>query len=135
MSMYKQLFVQHMDAKGIKYTDRDERSVKVSYAGDYLKSIPIYVFFDKDGDPLVALKCWDIATFKDKRDRAIVVCNELNSKYRWVKFYVDDDNDIIADADAMLGAATCGEECLSMVRRIVNIVDEAYPLIFKALCS
>jgi len=133
MSMYKQLFMQYMDANGIKYTDCDEHAVRVAYTGEYLKAIPIFVFFDRDGDPLTAFKCWEIASFKDKRDRAIVVCNELNSKYRWVKFFVNDENNIVADADAMLDASTCGEECMSIVRRLVSIIDESYLMIMKAL--
>ena len=133
MSMYKQLFVQHMDDKGIRYTDRDERSVRVAYEGDYLKSIPIFVFFDKDGDPLAEFKCWDIASFDGFEDVGMDICNSLNAQYRWVKFYIDKDSDVVADADCMLDAASCGEECMSMVRRMVNIIDESYIKFMQAI--
>ena len=126
-SVYKNLFISYMESQGIKYTDVDEFVVKVSYSGDNLKSIPIYVFFDKDNDPIVQFKCWTIETFKGMEAKGIIACNEMNSHYRWIKFYLDKDSDIITDCDAYIDAATCGEECMKLVRRMVNITDEAYP--------
>mgnify|MGYP006992087825 CR=1 FL=1 len=66
MANYKSMFMRYMDVNGIKYVDRDEFVVKVTYSGDNLKSIPVFVFFDKDGDPMVQFKCWEIANFKGK---------------------------------------------------------------------
>ena len=86
-----------------------------------------YVYFDKDNDPIVQFKCWTIETFKGMEAKGIIACNEMNSHYRWIKFYLDKDSDIITDCDAYIDAATCGEECMKLVRRMVNITDEAYP--------
>ncbi len=134
MANYKNLFMRYMDRNNVKYSDVREDVVKVVYTGDNLKSIPVYVFFDKDGDPLVCFKCWDIAKFKDsKMANGVIACNMLNKKYRWVKFYLDDDNDIIAQIDAYVDEETCGSECLNLVKRTVNIVDEGYEIIAKAL--
>lgn len=133
MADYKRLFLRHMDAKGIKYVDRDEFVVKITYTGDNLKNIPVYVFFDEDGDPMVQFKCWDIANFKDKEAKGIFACNEMNKVYRWVKFYLDKDSDVVASIDAYITETTCGEECLSLVRRVVNITDEAYPTFARAM--
>lgn len=134
MLKYKQLFIQYMEREGIKYSDVDENVVRVSYNGDNLKTIPVYVFFDKEDDPFVCYKCWEIAKFpEEKRAAGILVCNALNKKYRWVKFYVDDDGDLIAEMDALVDEETGGLECLSSVQRIVGIVDEAYPVIMKSL--
>ena len=133
MANYKQLFMSYMDKEGIKYTDRGDNVVKVVYSGDNLKSIPVYVFFDKDGGPMVQLRCWEIANFKDKEAKALIACNEMNSTYRWVKFYLDKDADIISECDAYLDEYTCGEECLNLVRRVVNITDDAYPTFAKAM--
>ena len=60
-------------------------------------------------------------------------CNSLNQEYRWVRFYLDKDWDLICEADALLDPSSGGEECLSIVRRMVNIIDEAYPKFMKAL--
>ena len=135
MLMYKRLFMEHMDGEGVKYADHSDNVVKVTYGGDNLRSIPIYVVFDKEGDPLVQLKCWEIANLKSKVGKAMIACNELNNKYRWVKFYIDKDGDINGELDAIVDSATCGEECLSLVRRSVNIIDEAYLTFMKIIVA
>ncbi len=134
MAFYKQMYLAYMDEKGIKYTDRDEFVVRVSYAGDNMKSIPVYVFFDKDGDPLVTFRCWDIVRIPEaKKQAAINYCNELHNKYRWVKFYIDSDNDVVAQIDSYVDEYTCGYVCSSLVSRTVNIVDDAYPGFMRLL--
>lgn len=133
MPNYKQLFMSHMDRVGVKYSDIDERVVRVTYTGDNLKSIPINVFFDKDGEGIVQLACWNIANFKDKFAAGVLACNNLNSEYRWVKYYLDSDTDVRCCLDAYIDEETCGEECLNLVRRMVNIIDDSYPTFMKAL--
>ncbi len=132
MQYFAQAFMEYMDREGVKYTKQKDHVVKVAYSGDNMDSIPIFVFFDEDNEPLVAFKCWDIMNFKSNEAAALVVCNTLNSEYRWVKFFLDKDKDIVASLDAMVDRQTCGEECLSLVRRMVNILDDVYPRIAKA---
>lgn len=129
---YKSQFLRHMDNEGIRYDDLKEFVVKITYNGDNLESIPVLVFFDEDNDPIVQLKCWNIANFKGKEEIGYEVCNRMNNQWRWVKFYIDDDADIVASIDAYIDMDTCGEECLNLVRRVVNITDEAYPEFAKA---
>lgn len=133
MANYKRLFMRQMDAKGIKYEDKDEFIVKVTFSGDHLKSIPVYIFFDQDGEPMVQFKCWNIANFKGKEDKGIVACNKLNAEYRWVKYYLDSDADVVASIDAYIDEMTCGDECIKLVSRVVNITDDAYPTFVRAM--
>ena len=133
MSQFKELFMKHMDEVGVKYTDFNENVVKVVYNGKNLRAIPVFVIFDKNGNGAIELKCFEVANFKDKEAKALVACNELNSKYRWVKFYLNNDAEIVVDGDAILDAASAGEECLVMVKKVVDITDDAYPVFAKAL--
>ena len=132
MQIYAYEFCKYMNANGIKYTEQNEDLIKVAYTGENLNTIPVYVFFDQDNAPYVQLKCWEIQNFKNNEAAALVICNSLNAKYRWVKFYLDNDKDIVASIDAIVDMDTCGEVCLDLVRRIVSILDEAYPQIAKA---
>ena len=132
MQRYMQDFVNYMENNNIKYTEQKENVLKVVYSGDNLDTISIFVIFDDDGDPVVQYKCWDIANFKNKIEEAMTVCNELNNEYRWIKFYVDDDGDIIAAMDAFIDVDDCGEMCMYYFRRMLGIVDDAYPKIAKA---
>ena len=117
----------HLNEKGVKYKELNDECVEVSYNADN-SSFSIKVIFDKDGEGLVAFRCWSIGGFaEDKYAKALIVCNEMNVKYRWVKFYLDSDRDVTVASDAIVDIATVGAECLQMVRRMVNICDEAYP--------
>ena len=58
----------------------------------------------------------------------------MNSKYRWAKFYVDEeDNTITIEADAYIQLDSCGEEILNVVVKIVSIADLVYPEFMKAI--
>ena len=133
MASYKQICMEYMRREKIKYEDVREHVMKISFKGNNLTSIPIFIYFDEDGDPVLSVKCWNITNFENHTDLAVTVCNELNEKYRWVKFYVDRDADIIAELDAYVDDQNCGPVCASLVRRMVSIVDDAYPVLMRAL--
>ena len=134
MANYKSLVTRYMDRNDIKYTEVKDNVVKVVYTGDNLRTIPIFVFFDEDGEPLVSLKCWEIANFKeDKLAAGIIACNELNKRFRWVCFYLDDDRDVIAQIDAYIDDESCGNVVTSLIKRMVNIIDEGYPTIMQGV--
>ncbi len=135
MANYKQQFMTYMDRQGIKYTDVSDYVVRVSYSGDNMETIATYIFFDEDGDDMVQVACSSIANFKDSMAAGLVACNTMNAKYRWVKFYLDKDCDLECTIDAYIDESTCGSECLRLVKRVVNIVDEAYPIFMKARWS
>ena len=137
MANYKRLYAQYLDRIGIAYTEVNETVVKVVYGGDNLKTIPIFVLFDfdSDGDPLVTLRCCEIANFKDEK-LGYMTCAKVNARrYRWVEFYIDDNSDIIAKTKFYVDEETCGSVVTSMVQRMVNIIDECYPTFAKALWS
>lgn len=132
MLRYKQATLRHFDSQGIKYTDIDERAVRVSYNGDNMDSIDIIVIFDNDDTNYVTFKCWSIGKFNDSNySRGLLVCNDMNNHYRWAKFYLDSDKEVTVECDAILEMSTCGAEVLELVRRLVNITDESYPNFMK----
>ena len=133
---YKRQYELYMDEKGIKYTELDEKSLRVTYVGDNLKTIPISVFFEEDGDPMVTLKCWEIAQFKEEKvGKGLFTCILKNKEYRWVKFYIDDDSDVVASCDSFIDTGNVGESCHFLVRTMVNIIDAVYPAFMEALWS
>ena len=131
MQAYMQKFMEKMDQEGIKYVEVDENTVKICFNGDNIKSVNTLAVFDEDGQNLVQFRCWEIESFKNKESEAMILCNELNYHFRWVKFFVDKDMDIVALLDAMLDDDSAGDECLSLLMRFVSIVDSAYPQIAK----
>lgn len=132
MLRYKQIFTQYLDIKGVNYTEPREDVVKVVYSSNNLSSIPVFAFFDKDGDNMAEFKCFDIINMKDKESAGILACNELNTNYRWVKFYLDEDADIICDADMIFNEANCGEVCENIMDRMADIIEKSFPTFAKA---
>ncbi len=93
-------------------------------------------FFDGDDNGTHAAvrtifdKCPD-----DRLNDVLIVCNALNAQYRWLKFYIDKDNDIMVEDDAILTPETAGEECFELLARTANIIEKAKPQIMRALYS
>ena len=135
MASYITEYERFMDSQGIKYSHQNATSVSISYETSNIKSCRVQVNFDADGDNKVAFHSWSIGNVKDdeKFSKALVLCNELNKQYRWVKFYIDDDRDIAVSADAIVDLSSVGSECAEMVSRMVNISDAAYPQFMKLL--
>lgn len=98
------------------------------------EGLKVLMIFDNDtkGCKVCA---YDIVKFSDaKKEVMYRVCNSLNAKYRWIKFFVDEsDNTITAQDDAVIELDSCGEEVLQCCLQLVNIVDDAYPEIMKAI--
>ena len=132
MQAFAQKFIDTMEENGIKYSEVDENTLKISFNCDNIKTVNVFALFDEDGDPFVQFRCWEIESFKSNEAAGLAVCNALNLQFRWVKFFLDKDLDVTATLDAMLDEDTSGEECRSMMMRLVNIVDDAYPRIAKA---
>lgn len=133
MTDYKKIFLNYLDENNVHYTDHSEFAVRVPYSGENLKTIPMFVSFDREGKAFANIKCFEIANFKGKEEQGLRLCNELHNKYRWLKFYLDSDLDLIACLDTYFDAHTCGFFCLDLVMRAVSIIDETYPQIVRAM--
>ena len=133
MSAYASLFKAFLDRKGIRYKEGNMGAISIIYNTDNAKSVEVFVAFDDDGKNRVTLISFTIGEFPQSQfAKALVTCNAMNRKYRWVKFYVNDDNCITVSSDAILDEDTCGDECFEYVYRMIRIVDEVYPEFMKA---
>lgn len=133
MLPFKEAFLRHLEASQIKFTDFDEETVKIGYRTKTIEHMDLYVIFDKTGKNYVTIYSWSIGAFpEDSKNRAILTCNDMNAHYRWVKFFVDSKGKVCVQIDAVLDMSNVGPEVLELVRRTVNIVEEAYPVFMKA---
>ena len=134
MVINAELFTANLDSKGIKYMT-DELPDNGTVVTVMSKAGATHVFFDSDDDGQhVAFRTRLESCPEDKVADMLMVCNVLNGKYRWLKFYVNlDDNNIMVEDDAILSPETAGEECFELLGRTVNILDEVKPLIMKVI--
>ncbi len=135
MATYKEAFVSFLQKEDLKFQDIDERAVRISWeAQNIAAGLDILVIFDKENHNGVHFMCTGFCKAPDDKLGALLVaCNTANKQYRWIKFYIGDKHEIFAEDDAVLDMANVGEECIELVARMVNVVDEAYPSFMKAI--
>ena len=132
-------FIGVLESKEIKFThyppegQRSTEVVKISYEGKHGNNLNFIFFFDSSGNS-VNVKVFEICkTDVEKIMNMYVTLNDINCEYRWIKMYIDTDNDVTASGDAIVNPDTAGEECFEMLIRYLSILDEVYPRLMKAL--
>ena len=70
---------------------------------------------------------------KNKTAAVLEVLNALMIEYRWLRFYLDSDNEVTAAIDAVITEETAAPVAGELLARGLNIVDDIYPRIMKVL--
>lgn len=126
------LFAKSLEAKKLHFgsgTDGDGDSViefpyqgkvaKIFFSGDQGKYMSIYLVYER--------------VPADKVADVIFACNELNSRFKWVTFYVDKDNDVVLHDDAILTPTTAADEAFELLLRLFKIGEDVKPQIMRAI--
>ena len=118
MTEVANLLIKEMQEKGLKYLDVIEEQEHTN---------------DNNN---VAIRCFGFLKVNESQfPKALLCCNELNQKMRWVKFYIGDEGEINIEDDAIVDNITAGSELLQLVMRMASIADDAYPIINRAIWS
>ena len=126
------------DLKGMNYNVLKEDVLEIVFTGSNMPRIRMVLSFDEDGKTL-SIHSYSIAKPKDNdvlsKAKSYAVCNTLNQKWRWFKFYLDSDDEFTASIDAIVDLYTAGEECHELILRMADILDKSYPLIMQSVWS
>lgn len=128
------------DREGIKYStgtlDSGSSYVSASFTGDNVKSVDV-VFLSSDNDNDVSVRAYSVVKFSESKSAAmILLANQLNNKYRFVKFTVDtDDRDMNVEYDFPEKTDDVGRTAVELFWRFAKIIDAAYPQMMKILWS
>ncbi|MBR5868246.1 MAG: YbjN domain-containing protein [Clostridia bacterium] len=111
------------------YADESERTViGFPYSGREVKC-----FFTGDEGEYLSLYMVYENVEEDKMIQALIACNELNAKFKWVTYYIDDDRDILLHDDAILSKSNAASEAMELLVRMVDICDKGKAVIMKAI--
>lgn len=124
------------DSIGLKYDYKGDQNqvIDTGMGGlDNLPGVRMVFIFDIEGNGVQACIPALLSVPADKVDNMYRTINAANSKYRWVKFYIDEERDIRVEVDALLDQDSCGEECLGLFQRLAHIADDAYPMFMKEI--
>lgn len=130
---YYALFKNKLDEKDLPYRELDNGVMEIIQSGENLQSIRVVIGFDEETSNRPWFKCYNLGRFEgDKYAAGLLVCNSCNKKYRWIRFYLDKDNDAVAGMDAIVSAETLFDEMIELIVRMIKVVDEVYPQFMKA---
>ena len=106
----------------------DNPMITMSFGGgDFSYThVAIHLVFDLDGESAQVVTSPIANTPAEKTAKMLLVLNECNHKFRWVKFYLDEDNDVIANGDVIFDEQNAGEACIELIMRTASIIDDAY---------
>ena len=97
----------------------DGKIAKCIFSGDEGKYLSLYLIYENVPEDRIA--------------NMIFACNELNTRYKWITFYVDSDKDLMLHDDAILAPENAADEAFEILLRTINIGKEAKPTIMRAL--
>ena len=130
------LFMAYLEAKDThgSYVNDEESVVRVGWNLDNTK-LNIYFFFGEDEKDVHLIGDGFCKVPENKKDAVLQAVNECNKKFRWMKFVLKDEGDVEAEVDAVIQLDSCAEECFELMIRMCSIVDDAYPILMKAIWS
>ena len=112
--------------------DEDYERLRVENEGEHF-TYTIQYFFDVNEENS-ALRVWDVYAFdEDDYTKACVLCNTLNSDYKYVSFFCEDDNTITACVDLIYRDNDVEPIHAEATNYVVRILDDAYPTIKSTL--
>lgn len=127
MNIGMQNFTNFLESNNIKYSVQDENCIRISYQLENLPQLAAVFFFSEECHDVSIHVFSIVKVASNKLIQAYKLCSELNAKWRWVKFYVDEDNELTAETDAVIEPNTAGRECGELLLRCVDIVKDSYP--------
>ena len=129
MNTCAELFIALLESQNFHYSSQvdDDGDVIIGFP---FKGKTFRCFFN---DKYLSLYCVYENIPEDKLVDVIFLCNELNTKYKWITFYVDHDKDMMLHDDAILSTENAAEEAMELLVRCINIGEEIKPLVMKAI--
>lgn len=122
-------FLSHLDGIGVRYrlVERAGRAdiVSLNYKLDNGRVVEIIAFFEQDGKN-AALRCYTgISLTPSTRFKAFEFINAAHSKYRCVKFYLDED-ELAAGCDMLLPSESIGSFCYRYLELFIYVLNGFY---------
>ena len=123
--------LEELERIGWKYRDVQEmEDGKAHVACDVTgksAQVTFHFFFDADSHAL-SLRVFKLfATPIDKRLQIMERMNAFNAQFRWIKFFLDQDNWMNLQSDAVVNGGTSGKICVELMVRSIQIIDQTYP--------
>ncbi len=131
MNTCAELFIANLKSKDLTFQVKemdDETLVAFPYNGRKTNVI----FGGEDGEHVQLMTLIESVP-EEKFVDVVLACNQLNARFRYVKFAVDKDNDLMVFTDAILDPSSADEECFELLVRSLKLIDEAKKPLMNAI--
>ena len=132
MNICAQNFISYLDSKNLRYSVHElenndcllifpygGKTAQCIFSGDIGQYLALYIMYEEVPDNKVA----DV----------IFLCNELNAKYKWATFFVNEKKEFTLHDDAILSEGTAAEEAFELMIRMFNIADSVKAPLMKTI--
>ncbi len=136
----KREFCAYLDQKGTYYhdVDTDPTMIRMNYGGgDFVfSSLTAWVDFDPPSNgkgDTVHVVVPSVARFPGSaRERGLELCNKISQDKRWIRCYIDNDDDLMVDADMYVTGGEFAEDVRALVAMMMSVIDDIYESAQKA---
>ena len=125
-------FTETLKEKDLNYTTADTEKGDTVVDFPYKGKVTKCIFSGEDGQYFSMYLVYERIP-EDKVADLIFLCNELNTEYKWITYYVDKDNDLVMHDDAIVSPESAAEECFELLIRMLKISEDIKPRIMKAI--
>ena len=129
---------EYLQTKGIrcKIDELEDASIiRIPFSGKNVTNIILYLQ-SRDASMAVSIRTMPLARVPEDRTAALLqVLNACNQKFRYLKFIMNNERDILAvyDIAAHRSVEDNGPVCEEILARSMAILDECHPEIMKAI--
>ena len=133
-----EVFVAALDKANLKHKavqelPGGESMVVVGVNGKNTSYDVLFIFDAKGGSVSIRVPRLVTGCPEDKTLNMLDAINDVNARFRWLKLYLDKNQNIVAQADAYANDSVEDSICVKLLIRFVNIIDECYPTLMHAL--
>ena len=128
-----ELITEAFDRHKIKYRTVDVENLSFIEAGYNISGGPSVraVFFAQNSDSndvQIRINGLMHGVPKEKRIPVLEACNRVNGEMRFLKFYLDKENDLVGQGDlpSSISDDCVGEGCFELFLRTMQILDKCY---------
>lgn len=112
---------------------KGQEMISIGLSGDHFSGLQYFLLFDNDTS--AQIRCYICKFPPDKNLSALQIVNQLNRRYRWIKFFVESSGAVGATADIKATEDTAAEILFHILCRMNGIIDDAYPTLMRVIYS
>ncbi len=132
MLLCAQSFAAYLEEKNFKFSVNDlengETLLDFPYQGKLFRC-----FFSGENGQYLSLYLVYEKVPEEKFMDAVLLCNQINTEYKWVTAFVNNNSDFVFHDDAILSFDNAASESFELLARMISISDKLKPSIMKMI--